>query len=105
MDVPRRGPLRHLPQLDPPDRGLHLKHPPVRAEALVQPAEAGRVLTLVNRVPALAVVLVRPDALPQLFVVDGDHSTFAAGGHDLVLAEGPRADVADRADAAPLVAG
>ena len=105
IGVPRRGPLGHSLKLDPADRGLHLEHSPVGSEALVQPAESRRVLTLVHRVPALAVVLVRPDRFPQIFVVDRDHSAFAAGGHDLVLAEGPRADVADRADAAAFVAG
>ena len=103
--VPGAGPFRHVPQLDPADRRLHLDHAPVGAEALVQPAEARRVLTLVHRVPAFPVVLIRPHALPKIVVVDSDHSAFASSRHDLVLAEGPRADVADRADAAASIAG
>src|SRR3546814_19951622 len=37
-------------------------------------------------------------------IVARHHAAFAAGSHDLVLAEGPGADMADRPDAAPLVA-
>ena len=49
-------------QLAAADRRLHLGHAPVGAEGLVQPAEARRVLAVIDRVVALAVVLVRPGA-------------------------------------------
>src|SRR5690606_36716468 len=62
------------------------------------PAEAGRVRALVHGLPALTVILVGPHPRPQRFVRGGDHAAFSAGGHDLVLAEGPCADVADGSD-------
>src|SRR5690606_35920678 len=96
-------PTRHTLQLDPPDNGLGLHHSPIRAEAVVQPAEAGRVRALVHGLPALAVILVGPHPRPQRFVRGGDHAAFSAGGHDLVLAEGPCADVADGSDGPALV--
>src|SRR3546814_13496926 len=49
-------------------------------------------------------ILERPHARPEIAIVARHHAAFAAGGHDLVLAEGPGADMADRPDAAPLVA-
>src|SRR5690606_8728267 len=54
--------------------------------------------------PALAVVLVRPHARPQLAVIGGYHAAFPTGGHDLVLAERPAAHVPDGADRPALVA-
>src|SRR5690606_34218715 len=61
-----RVPLRHAAQLNAADRRLDLDHPPVGAEAFVQPAESRRVLALVDSLPALAVILERPHARPQL---------------------------------------
>src|SRR5262245_60631056 len=55
---------------------------------------------LVDRLVALAVILEGPHRPPQSLVVRGDHPTFAARGHDLVLAKAPSADVTDAADAA-----
>src|SRR5687768_6968209 len=55
-------------------------------------------LALVDGLPALAVVLVRPHPRPQFLVVSGHHPAFAAGGHDLVLAERPGADLAEASD-------
>src|SRR6185295_1724539 len=81
---------------------LDLEHSPIGAEALVHPAVAGRVRALINRRPALAMVLVRPHPRPQLRVVGSHHPALAAGGDDLVLAEGPGADLAERADAAAI---
>ena len=99
----RRGPLRHPPQLDAPDRGLHFRQSPVGAKAFMHPAKTGRMLALVNCLPALAVVFVRPHARPQLAVIGGDHAALAAGGHDLVLTETPGADMADATHRAPFV--
>ena len=97
-------PAGHTAELDAADHRLGLHHPPVAAEALVQPAEARPVLALVDRLPALAVVLQRPHARPQPALVGGDHAALAAGGHDLVLAERPGPDMADGAHRAALVA-
>ena len=55
-------------------------------------------LTLVNRFPALAMILVSPHVGPQLAIIGGDHAAFAARGHDLVLAERPGGDMTDGAD-------
>src|SRR5690606_13460720 len=100
----RCGPLRHLLELDAPDHRLQLGHPPVGTEALMQPAKARRMLALIHRFPALAVVLVRPHARPQLAVIGGHHAALTTGGHDLVLAERPAAHVPDGADRPALVA-
>src|SRR5690606_40429110 len=61
----RCGPLRHPLELDAPDHRLQLGHPPVGTEALMQPAKARRMLALIHRFPALAVVLIRPHARPR----------------------------------------
>src|SRR3546814_19789580 len=68
------------------------------------PAETRLVRAFIDRVPALSMILERPHARPEIAIVARHHAAFAAGGHDLVLAEGPGADMADRPDAAPLVA-
>ena len=71
----------------------------------MQPAVAGRVLALVHRLPAFAVVLVAPHPRPQRPVVGGDHAPFPAGGHDLVLAERPAAHMAETAHRAAAPGG
>src|SRR3546814_10637903 len=101
---PRTRPFRHAAKLDAADRGLHLQHSPICADALMQPAETRRVRAFIDRVPALDMILERPHARPEIAIVARHHAAFTAGGHDLVLAEGPGADMADRPDAAPLVA-
>src|SRR5690606_42145205 len=60
--------------------------------------KARRKLALIHRFPALAVVLVRPHAGPQLAVIGGYHAAFPTGGHDLVLAERPAAHITNGAD-------
>ena len=49
---------------------------------------------VVDGVPALAVVFEAPGTLPQLPVVGRQHSSFAAGRDDFVLAEGKRPGIA-----------
>src|SRR5690606_7744833 len=96
-------PLRHATQLHATYYGLHFKHAGVGSKAFVKPAVARRVIAFVDGCPALAVVLPGPHGRPERAIVRGDHAAFAAGGHDLVLAEGPGTNVADRADRAALV--
>ena len=96
-------PLGHATQLDATDNRLHLQHPPVGAEAFMQPAETRRVLPFIHGLVALAMVLVLPHRAPQRLVVGRDHAALAARGHDLVLAKRPGADVADRAHGPALV--
>src|SRR3546814_4479694 len=54
---PRTRPFRHAAKLDAADRGLHLQHSPIGADALMQPAETRRVSAFIDRVPALAMIL------------------------------------------------
>lgn len=96
-------PFGHALELNAANDSLHFHHAPVGAEAFMQPAESGRMLTVIHCIPGLAVVFVRPHLLPQGFIIGRDHAAFAARGHDLVLAEGPGTDVADRTDRAPAV--
>src|SRR5690606_26453957 len=98
-------PLPHPLELNTPDNALHLGHPPVGAKALMQPAKARRVVTLIYCIPGFAMILVRPHTLPQLTIIGRDHAPFTPSGHDLVLAERPGPDMTDRADRAPLVTG
>jgi hypothetical protein len=63
---------------------------------LVQPAEARREFVIVDGLVILAVVLERPHRLPQLGIVGGHHAALAACSNDLVLAERPGADIAER---------
>src|SRR3546814_19175750 len=62
---PRTRPFRHAAKLDAADRGLHLQHSPIGADALMQPAETRRVRAFIDRVPALAMTLERPNARPR----------------------------------------
>ena len=96
-------PALELAELAAADRGLHLGEPEVGAEALMQPAIAGRMLALEDGLVALAMVLVLPGPLPQPPPVGEQHAALAAGGHDLVLAEREAADVAEGADWTPFV--
>ncbi|MOA19711.1 hypothetical protein D3C78_1401140 [compost metagenome] len=91
-------PISHATQLYTPDYGLCLDHTPIGTEAVVQPAEARRVLALIDRFPALAVILERPHFRPQFAVIGSDHAALAASAHDLVLAERPGTDMADGTD-------
>src|SRR5690606_39127120 len=76
---------------------------PVRAERMMDPAETWRMLLLIHRLPRFPVVLVGPHRIPECPVIGGDHATLAPGGHDLVLAEGPRTDMPDAAHCPALV--
>src|SRR5690606_6868966 len=102
---PRSRPVPHPLELNTPDNALHLGHPPVGAKAVMQPAKARRVVTLIYCIPRFAMILVRPHTLPQLTIIGRDHAPFTPSGHDLVLAEGPGSNMTDRADRAPLVPG
>lgn len=55
----------------------------------MEPAKSGRMGLIVDGVVALSVVFEAPDSLPKVFVVEGDHSSFATCRHDFVLAERP----------------
>src|SRR3546814_16158145 len=66
---PRTRPFRHAAKLDAADRGLHLQHSPIGADALMQPAETRRVRAFIDRVPALAMILERPHARPEIAIV------------------------------------
>jgi hypothetical protein len=63
----------------------------------MQPAETRRVLAVEHGVVALAVVFVRPGALPDDRIVGDEHAAFAARRHDLVLAERERARMPETA--------
>ena len=103
IGIAGRRPTGHAAKLDAAKHRLHLDHPSVGAKALVQPAKTRRMRARVNRIPAFAMVLAGPHPAPQVAVIGGDHAALAAGGHDLVLTERPRANMADRADHPPLV--
>ncbi len=94
-----------LTQLNAPDGGLHFGQAPVGAEGLVEPAKSWRVAATEDGVVALAVILERPGGLVEAGVVGGEHATFAARGHGLVLAEGEGGHVAEAADRATAIRG
>src|SRR5690606_12015026 len=98
-------PVPHPLELNTPDNALHLGHPPVGAKAVMQPAKARRMVTLIHCIPGFAMILVRPHTLPQIAVIGGDHAALTAGSHDLVLAERPSTNMTNRANRAPLVTG
>src|SRR5690554_990254 len=81
------SPVLHASQLNTPDSRLHLGHPPVGAKALMHPTKPRRMLTLIHRIPTLAVILVRPHLRPQLPVIGRHHAALTTGAHDLVLTE------------------
>src|SRR3546814_3389162 len=62
-------------------------------------------LTPVNGFPAFPVILIGPHARPEFGVVGGDHPSLPACRHDLVLAEGPGAGIAEAADHAGVYRG
>ncbi|MNE27337.1 hypothetical protein D3C80_1207430 [compost metagenome] len=99
----RLVPIRHTAQLYTADNPLHFHHAPVGAKALMQPAETGGMLTLIDSFPALAMILECPHFCPKLPVVGGDHATLAAGSHDLVLTKRPCAYVTNGTNRTPLV--
>src|SRR5690606_20670044 len=80
-------PFSHAFELNSTNRCLHFHHAPVGPKAVMNPAEANRMITLVDGFPALAVILERPHTRPEFLIVGGHHATFATGGHDLVLTE------------------
>ena len=41
----------------------------------------------------------------QFFIVEGDHSTLTAGGHNFILTKGPRTRLANRANRFATIAG
>src|SRR5271170_1911053 len=86
-----------------PERRLHLRHSPVGAERLMEPTKTFSVLEAVNGSIVLTMVLETPRALPNLGVVRREHSSFAAGRHNFVLAERKGCDVSDRSDRAAFV--
>src|SRR3546814_10391678 len=81
---PRTRPFRHAAKLDAADRGLHLQHSPIGADALMQPAETRRVRAFIDSVTALAMILERPHARPELAIVARHHAALADGGYELV---------------------
>src|SRR3546814_11384030 len=86
---PRTRQFRHAAKLDAADRGLHLQHSPIGADALMHPAETRRVRAFIDRVPALAMILERPHARPEITNVARHHPPFPAGGHVLFLSADP----------------
>src|SRR5262249_13005913 len=94
-----RRPRRDVLQLYSSDRSLDLGHSPVGAETLMQPAKGRLRLDRAGGGIALAVILDRPGAMPELAVVRGDHAAFAGGSDDLVLTERPSRNIADRSNA------
>src|SRR5438132_6556827 len=102
---PRFNPSRHFLQRDASNRRLHLRHSSVGPEGFVEPSESDGMLAVINRIVALAVILVAPRALPQLGIVSSEHAAFAAGRHDLVLAKGKRRCITNGADSLTLVYG
>src|SRR5690606_25276567 len=77
-------PVPHPLELNTPDNALHLGHPPVGAKAVMQPAKARRMVTLIYCIPGFAMILVRPHTLPQLTIISRHHAPFTPSGHDLV---------------------
>jgi hypothetical protein len=53
----RLSPVLHLGKLPQADHSLHLRHPPVGADAVMQPAKAGLLRWRVDALPVLAVIL------------------------------------------------
>ncbi len=69
----------------------------------MQPTETRRVLPLVDRLPTLSVILVRPHAGPEFAVVGSDHTALSSRGHYLVLAERPSTNVSNGANRTPFI--
>src|ERR1700678_733641 len=69
----------------------------------MQPPKALFVLAVVNGIVAFTMVFEAPRALPDLGIIRREHSAFAAGGHDFVLAEREGRNMSQRAHGAALV--
>ena len=54
-------------------------------------------LRVVDAVKVFAVVFIGPHFFPKCFIIGGDHAAFTTRGHDLVLTEGPCANMTNRA--------
>src|SRR6266853_562085 len=51
----------------------------------------------------LSVILEAPRPFPQFIVISGQHTSFAAGRHDLVLAKGEGSSIAEASNRSPLI--
>jgi len=103
---PLGDPLGQMLEHEASDGGLHLGEPVVGAGSLAHPAEGGGPVCVAARLRGtLAVVLVGPHGLPEVTPGGGDHAALAAGGQDLVLAEGEAADDSHAADGPAPVEG
>ena len=69
----------------------------------MKPTKARAVKRSWTYVKAFAMILDAPHPFPQCFIIAGDHATFAAGGHDFVLAEGPGGHITKSANRTALV--
>src|SRR6266550_7711509 len=61
----------------------------------MKPAKPYGVLLIVTSIVTLAMVLEAPGALPNRFVVSGEHAAFAARRHDFVLTKRKRRYVSE----------
>src|SRR5262249_33101684 len=87
------------------DGRLHLGHPAICSEAVMHPAELRGRGSKMRRTVILPMIFVAPCCFEDLFIVGGDHPSFATGRHDLVLAERESAGITDRADFPAVVSG
>src|SRR5438477_9616303 len=94
-----------LTKQGPSERRLKFRQAPVGPKRFMKPAKTWRVLAIVDRRVALAVVLIAPGLLPDGFLIGRDHAAFPSSGHDLVLTEGKGTYVAKRAYGSPFVSG
>ena len=96
--APRGCPFVHSAKLDAANRCLHFRHTAICTETIVQPAETGRMLSLIDSLPILAVIFVGPHSRPEIGIIRRQHATLATGRHYFVLAKGPRTNVTNRSD-------
>src|SRR5438105_14054311 len=71
----------------------------------MKPAKTGGMRLAVHLVVVFAMIFVRPHAVPKLFGVCGHHAALTRCSHDLVLTEGKRRDISERANASSFVGG
>src|SRR5580698_4593436 len=93
-----------MAQRHAPHGRLYFGQPPVGPKALMKPPESWRVPAAIYGIDALAMVFVSPCRFPERIVVGDNHSPFPGGGHNLVLTEGERPDIADGTDRPAFIA-
>jgi len=103
MLPPPLNPIGNLGKRDSPYSGLNLSQPPIRSERLVKPAKTPWMVNGIDCLVVFAMVLIGPHSSPKISGVCGDHTAFACGRHDLVLAERECSDISQRSNRSALV--